>query len=214
MTTKLGTLNDLALPPPETDTAANSSSRYKSRRQVSHEDGPDATFWNTSYFIPGISGPARCLEDARDGILENNKPKTRRKPKTSNESAVTSVSRSSLMERSWCTPKALVRGVNRKESMSTKGDEDTSSWQMDSSSPSQSTESNDKTRACSSLPNDFVQASDKDEPNEENSVLPQRSNSMNDSLVNGTSASSNVEQDLEKLFQEFRAQRQSSKGSE
>ena len=98
--------------------------------------------------------------------------------------------------------------------MSTKGDEDTSSWQMDSSSPSQSTESNDKTRACSSLPNDFVQASDKDEPNEENSVLPQRSNSMNDSLVNGTTARSNVEQDLEKLFQEFRAQRQSSKGSE
>ncbi len=97
MTTKLGTLNDLALPPPETDTAANSSSRYKPRRQVSHEDGPDATFWNTSYFIPGISGPARCLEDARDGILENNKPKTRRKPKTSNESAVTSVSRSSLI---------------------------------------------------------------------------------------------------------------------
>ncbi len=37
---------------------------------------------------------------------------------------------------------------------------------------------------------------------------------MNDSLVNGTSANSNVEQDLEKLFQEFRAQRQSSKGSE
>ena len=133
MTTKLGMQNDLAALSSQEETPPDQGSRYKPRRQVSHEDGPDAAFWSTSYFIPGISGRARCLEDVnqtRGVVLE--KPTTRRRSSNNSKSQVTSVVSRSSLERSWCAPKALVRGVNssKKKKITFQNDkEEDSSWQ-------------------------------------------------------------------------------------
>lgn len=208
MTTKLGMDNDLVLAP-----ESEGENRYKQRRQVHHLDGPNPSFWSQSYFIPGISGKARCLQDLKDttatGSMEKLSPK--RQTSTSNESTTTAhttnTTRSSL-ERSWCAPKALRRVETKKQS---KDDDEVSHPKREESSSSDGTNSSSKEKeACSSLPNHPWR-----KENAENSFLPDEDALCRRSIsMDETSLQDNVEQDLQKLFQEFRAQRQESEGSE
>lgn len=51
------------VPPTNSDGAIAAAAPYKTRPFVNHEDGSDPEFWNASYFIPGITGRPRCLQE-------------------------------------------------------------------------------------------------------------------------------------------------------
>jgi hypothetical protein len=50
-------------PSTDSDCAIAAAAPYKTRRFVNHKDGSDPEFWNASYFIPGITGRPRCLQE-------------------------------------------------------------------------------------------------------------------------------------------------------
>lgn len=70
---------------------------YKRRRSVEHQDGSNEEFWETAYFIPGISGKARCLSNTDNGdlIITSRKDENSREEKINHGHA-----------RKWGTPSA------------------------------------------------------------------------------------------------------------
>lgn len=188
MTTNMGMDNDFAQDMSLNDT--NNNNKYKQRRHVFHEDGPDPTFWNQSYFIPGISGKPRCLSD-----VERPSATKRTSARVSSSSTTRSANKEDL--RSWCSPKALRKGLLESGFIQEKMSEQNKSK---GGSLSSSNEGASSKEGWSSLPN----------------VLHNKENTKNQKYQRSSSGDDthNVEQDLQKLLQELRESRKQHKESE
>jgi hypothetical protein len=103
--------------------AAASPYRSRQRHFVYHNDGPDQEFWESSYFIPGISGRPRCLTTTTcTTSTTQNSPLQLRSSKSVNDKKsiddnshddCDSLNIDSLKLkdiRSWCSPSALRHG--------------------------------------------------------------------------------------------------------
>jgi hypothetical protein len=102
MSTELSTNDDVAI----------DAAPYKTRTRpfVHHKDGSDVEFWNTSYFIPGITARPRCLPECLSTTqgppllsLRSNDTIDR-----NNDDDDLCFEKEDII-RAWCSPSALLR---------------------------------------------------------------------------------------------------------